>query len=93
MQCGGSPAAFSAAQPLLGLMGSRSIHCGGPSTGQAAKLCNNLVLAGVRSQELVSGSIHRAEMLTATLKSDQQVCRYVGRYSLEHHVSHNMQLD
>jgi len=47
VQCGGSPAAFSAAQPLLSVMGGRSIHCGGPSAGQAAKLCNNLVLAGV----------------------------------------------
>ena len=45
-QCGGHTAAIEAAQPLLHLMGKRTVPCGGPGTGQAAKLCNNLVLAG-----------------------------------------------
>jgi 3-hydroxyisobutyrate dehydrogenase len=37
--------AFHQAQPLLELMGKRVISCGGPGTGAATKLCNNLALA------------------------------------------------
>eukprot|EP00614_Pseudopedinella_elastica_P013690 CAMPEP_0172582460 /NCGR_PEP_ID=MMETSP1068-20121228/1866_1 /TAXON_ID=35684 /ORGANISM="Pseudopedinella elastica, Strain CCMP716" /LENGTH=273 /DNA_ID=CAMNT_0013375815 /DNA_START=306 /DNA_END=1127 /DNA_ORIENTATION=- len=33
------------ARPLLLSMGSKVVHCGGPGTGQVAKLCNNLSLA------------------------------------------------
>jgi len=39
----GSP--FETVRPLLELMGPRVIHCGGPGTGSATKLCNNLALA------------------------------------------------
>jgi 3-hydroxyisobutyrate dehydrogenase len=35
---------YEAAKPLLGAMGKNIVHCGGPGTGQVAKLCNNLVL-------------------------------------------------
>jgi 3-hydroxyisobutyrate dehydrogenase len=42
--CGAEPQAFARAQPILQGMGERIIHCGGPSLGQAAKICNNLML-------------------------------------------------
>lgn len=41
---GGDPAAVAAAEPLLEIMGKRTVHCGGPGAGQAAKICNNLIL-------------------------------------------------
>jgi len=41
---GGPAAAFAAAQPLLAQMGKAVIHAGGAGTGQAAKICNNMIL-------------------------------------------------
>jgi 3-hydroxyisobutyrate dehydrogenase len=41
---GGSEKAFAAAKPLLEKMGKAVIHAGGPGNGQAAKICNNLIL-------------------------------------------------
>ena len=41
---GGSEAAFAAAKPILERMGKAVIHAGGPGNGQAAKICNNLIL-------------------------------------------------
>jgi 3-hydroxyisobutyrate dehydrogenase len=41
---GGSEAAFAAAKPILECMGKAVIHAGGPGNGQAAKICNNLIL-------------------------------------------------
>lgn len=41
---GGSDEDFAAALPLLQTMGKRIVHCGGPGLGQAAKVCNNMVL-------------------------------------------------
>lgn len=42
---GGSEAAVAAAQPLLAVLGSKLVHLGGPGNGQAAKVCNQLVVA------------------------------------------------
>ena len=42
--CGGSPAAFAAARPVLEAMGKRIVHCGEAGAGQAAKICNNMIL-------------------------------------------------
>jgi len=42
--CGGREEAFEKAKPILAAMGARIIHCGGPGLGQAAKICNNLML-------------------------------------------------
>ena len=42
--CGGTPEAFSRAQPILAAMGKRIVHCGQAGAGQAAKLCNNMIL-------------------------------------------------
>jgi 3-hydroxyisobutyrate dehydrogenase len=41
---GGDPADFGAVRPLLEVMGKRVVHCGGHGAGQAAKICNNLIL-------------------------------------------------
>jgi 3-hydroxyisobutyrate dehydrogenase len=42
---GGPEDAFRAAEPVLRQMGRAAIHCGGAGAGQAAKACNNMVLA------------------------------------------------
>ncbi|MBR9970992.1 3-hydroxyisobutyrate dehydrogenase [Magnetospirillum sulfuroxidans] len=41
---GGSDAAFTKALPFLELMGKTIVHAGGAGTGQAAKICNNMLL-------------------------------------------------
>ena len=42
--CGGEDKAFAAAQPVLANMGKKIVHCGGGGAGQAAKICNNMIL-------------------------------------------------
>ncbi|GAB3133111.1 3-hydroxyisobutyrate dehydrogenase [Tsukamurella serpentis] len=42
---GGDTAAFAAAQTVLEPMAGKVIHCGGSGNGQAAKVCNNMILA------------------------------------------------
>ncbi|MBP0556372.1 NAD-binding protein, partial [Mycobacterium tuberculosis] len=42
---GGTDEAFAAARPTLEAMAGKIIHCGGPGAGQAAKVCNNMLLA------------------------------------------------
>ena len=42
--CGGTAEAFAAGQPVLEAMGKRIVHCGGAGAGQAAKVCNNMIL-------------------------------------------------
>jgi len=41
---GGSEAGFALAQPYLAQMGKTIVHAGGPGNGQAAKICNNMIL-------------------------------------------------
>jgi 3-hydroxyisobutyrate dehydrogenase len=41
---GGAAAAFAQAKPILESMGRRVIHCGEAGAGQAAKICNNMML-------------------------------------------------
>ncbi|MEL6417286.1 MAG: 3-hydroxyisobutyrate dehydrogenase [Pseudomonadota bacterium] len=41
---GGSDAAFAAALPLFEIMGQKAVHCGAAGAGQAAKICNNMIL-------------------------------------------------
>jgi 3-hydroxyisobutyrate dehydrogenase len=42
--CGGSAQAFARAQSILEKMGKTIVHAGGAGNGQAAKICNNMVL-------------------------------------------------
>lgn len=41
---GGAGDAFAAAKPLFDIMGQRAVHCGEAGAGQAAKICNNMIL-------------------------------------------------
>ena len=41
---GGTDAAFARAEPLFDIMGQRAVHCGPSGNGQAAKICNNMIL-------------------------------------------------
>ena len=41
---GGSEAAFARAQPVLAQMGKTIVHAGPAGNGQAAKICNNMIL-------------------------------------------------
>jgi len=41
---GGQPADFASAEPVLAAMGKAVIHAGGAGAGQAAKICNNMLL-------------------------------------------------
>ncbi|PWK65245.1 3-hydroxyisobutyrate dehydrogenase [Streptomyces sp. CG 926] len=42
---GGGADEFAAAEPLLDAMGKKAVHCGAAGAGQAAKICNNMILA------------------------------------------------
>ncbi|MBI1980717.1 MAG: 3-hydroxyisobutyrate dehydrogenase [Methylocystis sp.] len=76
--CGGAAEAFSAAKPILEHMGAHVLHCGGAGVGQAAKICNNLMLgvtmiataeAFVLAEKL--GLSHRALFDAASISSGQ----------------------
>ena len=41
---GGPAAAFATVQPLFDIMGQKAVHCGDAGNGQAAKICNNMIL-------------------------------------------------
>ncbi len=41
---GGSDPAFAKAAPLFDIMGQKAVHCGPSGNGQAAKICNNMIL-------------------------------------------------
>jgi 3-hydroxyisobutyrate dehydrogenase len=76
--CGGEAAAFAAARPVLEHMGAHVLYCGGAGMGQAAKICNNLMLgvtmvataeAFVLAEKL--GLSHRALFEAASISSGQ----------------------
>ena len=41
---GGTAEAFARAEPLFDIMGQKAVHCGDAGNGQAAKICNNMIL-------------------------------------------------
>ncbi len=41
---GGPEAAFQTVAPLFEVMGQKAVHCGDAGAGQAAKICNNMIL-------------------------------------------------
>jgi 3-hydroxyisobutyrate dehydrogenase len=59
--CGGGEEAFAKAKPILEAMGKTIVHAGGAGNGQAAKICNNMIL-GV-SMIVVSEAFVLAERL------------------------------
>jgi 3-hydroxyisobutyrate dehydrogenase len=44
IMCGGRDKAFQRAEPILSKMGKKIAHAGGAGAGQAAKICNNMML-------------------------------------------------
>jgi 3-hydroxyisobutyrate dehydrogenase len=44
VMAGGSDQALTKARPILEAMGKRIVHCGAAGAGQAAKICNNMIL-------------------------------------------------
>lgn len=75
---GGAADDFDAARPVLDVMAGRVVHCGGAGAGQAAKICNNLILgvsmiavseAFVLGEEL--GLTHEALFDVASVSSGQ----------------------
>ena len=41
---GGNEVDFTRAAPLFEIMGQKAVHCGAAGNGQAAKICNNMIL-------------------------------------------------
>ncbi|WP_058261149.1 3-hydroxyisobutyrate dehydrogenase [Thalassovita gelatinovora] len=41
---GGGAEAFATVEPLFAIMGQKAVHCGASGAGQAAKICNNMIL-------------------------------------------------
>ncbi|WBU55634.1 3-hydroxyisobutyrate dehydrogenase [Paracoccus sediminicola] len=41
---GGDAEAFATVEPLFEIMGQKAVHCGESGAGQAAKICNNMIL-------------------------------------------------
>ena len=41
---GGTAEAFEKVKPLFDIMGQKAVHCGDSGAGQAAKICNNMIL-------------------------------------------------
>lgn len=41
---GGTDEAFAIVSPLFDVMGQKAVHCGASGAGQAAKICNNMIL-------------------------------------------------
>lgn len=41
---GGTASCFAKAKPLFEIMGQKAVHCGDAGAGQAAKICNNMIL-------------------------------------------------
>src|ERR1700694_2072915 len=65
--CGGDDKSFASAKPVLENMGKKIVHCGGPGAGQAAKICNNMIL-GI-SMIAVSEAFALAEKLGLSHKA------------------------
>ena len=64
---GGGEAAFAKGEPVLKAMGARTVHCGEAGAGQAAKICNNMIL-GI-SMAAVGEGIVLAERLGLSHKA------------------------
>ncbi|KAL4140386.1 hypothetical protein PRNP1_014670 [Phytophthora ramorum] len=68
---GGEPEEFERVKPLLKAMGKNLVYCGGSSTGQIAKLCNNLALA------IQMASVAEAMNLGTTLGIDPKILKNI----------------
>jgi 3-hydroxyisobutyrate dehydrogenase len=75
---GGADDAFARGKPLLDAMGKKIVHCGDVGAGQAAKICNNMILgismAGVCEAFVLAerlGLSHQALFDVASTSSGQ----------------------
>jgi 3-hydroxyisobutyrate dehydrogenase len=75
---GGSKEAFARGEPILAKIGKRIVHCGEAGAGQAAKICNNMILgismAGVCEAFVLAerlGLSHQALFDVASTSSGQ----------------------
>jgi 3-hydroxyisobutyrate dehydrogenase len=82
---GGAEAAFARGEPVLQKMGKRIVHCGDAGAGQAAKICNNMILgitmAGVCEAFVLAeklGLSHQALFDVASTSSGQ--CWSINTY-------------
>ena len=82
---GGTADAFSRAEPVLQKLGKRAVHCGDAGAGQAAKICNNMILgvtmAGVCEAFVLAerlGLTHQALFDVASTSSGQ--CWSISNY-------------
>ncbi len=46
IMCGGTVAAYAAAEPVMRAYGARMVHIGGPGAGQTTKMVNQIAIAG-----------------------------------------------
>ena len=69
---GGSAQALERATPILEAMGKTIVHAGGPGNGQAAKICNNMIL-GI-SMIAVSEAFVLAEKLGVQAQTLFDIC-------------------
>ena len=66
MMVGGIDEVFNKAKPILDILGKNIIHCGGSGSGQAAKMCNNMMLG------IQMSSVAEAFVLAESLGLDSQ---------------------
>lgn len=69
---GGTEKAFARAKPVLEAMGKTIVHAGKPGNGQAAKICNNMILAV--NMIAVSEAFILAEQLGLEAQSLFDIC-------------------
>jgi len=63
---GGTDAAYEQAEPILEIVSKNKIHCGASGAGQAAKMCNNMMLG------IQMSSVAEAFILAESLGLDAQ---------------------
>ena len=66
MMVGGTDAAYEQAESILEIVGKNKIHCGASGAGQAAKMCNNMMLG------IQMSSVAEAFILAESLGLDAQ---------------------
>ena len=82
---GGAEAAIKDAHSLLTVIGEQIVHCGAPGSGQAAKICNNMILGitmlGVTEAFMLAESLG----LSARALYDVATVSSGDCWSLRHH--------
>lgn len=82
---GGTDAAFQAAYPILNAMGQKIIHAGIAGNGQAAKICNNMILGvsmiAISEAFILAKQLHLApEKLFEVVSNSSGQCWAMTKY-------------